>query len=173
MFMPGKNEIIERMRTVGNTLGEHHDVVAVGGTALTLHGLKDQTRDVDFIIERDDLLKFTDAYKSLYADQTIHLAERGTCFAIYMPNDYMAYAYNVDTFGNVALFVLGILDNIITKASRYNQRDQIDLEKCKHVDRTALLKRVSDYSLDIDILNNVKTALIETFGMPREDIHDL
>lgn len=35
MLMLGKNEIIERMRAVGSTLGEHHDVVAVGGTALT------------------------------------------------------------------------------------------------------------------------------------------
>lgn len=173
MFMLGKDEIIERMRAVGNVLGEPHYAVAVGGTALTLHGLKDQTRDVDFIIERGDLLKFADAYKSLYVDQTIHLAEPGTCFAIYMPDDYMSYAYNVGTYGNVALFVLGILDNIITKASRYNQRDQVDLEKCKHVDQTALLKRVSDYSLDLVTLNNVKSALVETFGVSRGDMDDL
>lgn len=166
--MLGKNEIIERMRAVGGTLRERHDVVAVGGTALTLYGLKNQTRDVDFIVERGDLLKFADAYKSLYVDQTIHLAERGTCFA-----RYLSYANNVGTFRNVKLFVLDILDNIITKASRYNQRDQIDLEKCKHVDQTAPLMRVSDYSLDRSTLDNVKAALTETFQIPQEDINDL
>lgn len=131
------------------------------------------TRDVDFIIERGNLVKFAGAHKSLYMDATIHLADPGACFATCMPTDCMSYADNAYAFGNVTLFVLGILDNIVTEASRYNQRDQIDLEKCKHVDRIALLKRVSDHPLEIHALNNVKVALVETFGMPRGDIDDL
>lgn len=50
--MLDRGDIIRRMEGVGRRLPGAYDIVAVGGTSLALHGLKEQTRDVDFIVER-------------------------------------------------------------------------------------------------------------------------
>ena len=167
--MLDRGDIIRRMEGVGRRLQGAYDIVAVGGTSLALHGLKEQTRDVDFIVERGDLLKFADAYKETY-DGIIHLAEPGTCFSVYMPADYLSYANLVGSFGSVNLYALGMLDTIITKSARFNSRDRSDLQGCADVNTKDLLSRISDYSLKAEHMGNVRAALVDIFGMPREDL---
>lgn len=167
-----RNDIIERMGVMGNVLKESYEIVAVGGTSLALHGLKEQTRDVDFIVERGDILKFADKYKESY-NGIIHLAEPGTCFSIYMPVDYMTRTIRITTSGNVTLYTLDILDSIITKASRFNDRDRADLQSCMDVSTSDLLSRISDYSLKAEHMNNVKAAMTEVFEIPEDDLYDL
>ena len=79
--MLARGDILKRIEVVGYRLKNRYEVVAVGGTSLALHGLKEQTRDVNFIVERGDLLKFAAAYKELH-DEAIHLADPGTCFSV-------------------------------------------------------------------------------------------
>lgn len=170
--MLNRNDVIERMRALGGVLKEPYEIVAVGGTSLALHGLKEQTRDVDFIVERGDILRFADKYKEVY-DGVIHLAEPGTCFAIYMPADYMAHTIKIIKSGNVSLHTLGMADSIITKATRFNDRDRIDLQKCRRSYNNDVLRRISDYSLKTEHMNNVKAAMTEIFGIPRGELDEL
>lgn len=170
--MLNRNDVLERMEVMGNVLKESYEIVAVGGTSLALHGLKEQTRDVDFIVERGDILKFADKYKESYKG-IIHLAEPGTCFSIYMPADYMTRTIRITTSGNVTLYTLDMLDSIITKASRFNDRDRADLQSCTDVSTDDLLSRISDYTLKAEHMNNVKAAMAEVFEMPQEDLYDL
>ena len=170
--MLDRSDIIRRIEGVGRRLQGAYDIVAVGGTSLALHGLKEQTRDVDFIVERGDLLKFADAYKGLY-DGIIHLAEPGTCFSVYMPSDYLSHANLVGTFGSVNLYALGMLDTIITKSARFNSRDRSDLQGCTDVNTEDILGRISDYTLKAEHMDNVKAALVSVFKMSRVDLDAL
>lgn len=103
-------------------------------------------------------------------DGIIHLAEPGTCFSVYMPAGYLSHANLVGSFGSVNLYALGMLDTIITKSARFNSRDRSDLQGCADVDTKDLLSRISDYSLKAEHMGNVRAALVDVFGMPREDL---
>ena len=168
--MLDRSDIIRRMENVGRRLQDAYDVVAVGGTSLALHGLKEQTRDVDFIVERGDL-KFADAYRGLY-DGIIHLAEPGTCFSVYMPSDYLSRANLVGAFGSVNLYALGMLDTIITKSARFNSRDRSDLQGCTDVNTEDIPGRIPDCT-KAEHMDNVKAALVGVFKMPRVDLDAL
>lgn len=170
--MLDKSDILERIRVMGDRLNDNYKVVAVGGTSLTLHGLKEQTRDVDFIVEYGDILKFADAYKEQY-DEIIHLAEPGTCFSIYMPTDYISRVENIGTFNNVTLYTLNILDTIVTKSTRFNTRDRDDLQNCTDINEEDLLSRIRDYSLKIEHMDNVKASMSSIFNIPQENLDAL
>ena len=162
--MLSKSDIIRHMEKVGDMVKEKYELVAVGGTCLTLQGIKSYTRDVDYIVERGDMLKFADAYKSFY-DGVIHLAEPCTCFAIYMPSDYVSHTFNVGTFGNINLCMLSLADIVITKASRYNDRDKTDLESCvRYIDNVDnVISRLHDFDLGDDI-KHARAAFLDIFG---------
>ena len=57
-IMLGYGDIISNMRRLGERTEEKYDVVAVGGTSLVLHNIKNATYDVDFIVEDGDVLQF-------------------------------------------------------------------------------------------------------------------
>ena len=164
-----------------------------------MHGLKEQTRGVVFIVEQGDILRFASKYKEKY-DGTIHLAEPGTCFSIYMPADYMAHSIRIITSGNITLYTLDVPDSIITKASRFNDRDREDLQRCTDVNTDDLLARlyrcekvrdgwrsyagqkmhhglchfgIADYSLKPEHMKNVKAAMTEIFEISQDDLYDL
>lgn len=167
-----KSDILERIRVMGNRLKDNYKIVAVGGTSLALHGLKEQTRDVDFIVEYGDILKFANTYKEQY-DEIIHLAEPGTCFSVYMPADYMSRVENIGTFNNVTLYTLNILDTIVTKSTRFNTRDRDDLQNCTDINEEDLLSRIRDYSLKIEHMDNVKASMSSIFNIPQENLDAL
>lgn len=123
-------------------------------------------------MERGDILRFASKYKEMY-DGTIHLAEPGTCFSIYMPAGYMAHVIRITTSGNVTLYTLDIMDSIITKASRFNDRDRADLQSCSDVNTDDLLTRIADYSLKAEHMKNVKAVMAEVFEIPQDDLYDL
>lgn len=162
--MLDKNDLIERIKYVGNNTDANFDAVAVGGTSLILHGLKQQTRDVDFIIERGDMEKFASKYKEKYGE-IIHLALPCTCFALYMPADYFSQTTNFGTYGHVNLHALSIDDTIITKATRLNDRDRNDLNMCRYIDADNIIKRLADFELKTEHHKNVKNALQEIWNV--------
>lgn len=85
----------------------------------------------------------------------------------------MTRTIRITTSGNVTLYTLDMLDSIITKASRFNDRDRADLQSCTDVSTDDLLSRISDYTLKAEHMNNVKAAMAEVFEMPQEDLYDL
>ena len=121
--------IISNMRTLGNVTEDACDIMAVGGTGLVLRRIKDSTYDVDFIVEEGDTMRFEIDYKR-HCGGMIDVPARGECFGIILPNDYRAQSTYIDTFGNVTLRALSIIDVIITKSTRSEPKDIAYINLC-------------------------------------------
>lgn len=59
-----KNTLLERLESLDDIVDNKFDIVAVGGTSMVLYGLKNDTRDVDFIVENGDPFEFKYAYSN-------------------------------------------------------------------------------------------------------------
>lgn len=105
-------------------------LIAVGGTAMTLLGLKDTTKDVDFCTETK---KDYDTIKKLIEKSgsriRVDLFREGYIFSVQLPEDYARRARPVKAgFRNVKLKTLHPIDLIISKTDRLNERDIEDIE---------------------------------------------
>ena len=63
--MIDKNDLLEWLRAADKKLKKKIVLIAVGGTAMTLLGLKSSTRDVDFCIKSEDKKDFEKALATL------------------------------------------------------------------------------------------------------------
>ena len=161
--MLNRNDLLERLENIDDVLDSKFEIVAVGGTALVLRGLKGETRDVDFIVERGEPFEFKYAYTSMY-DHKIDVATNGWCFQVTMPSDYMDHVEHEKTFENITMYKLSLVDNIITKASRFIDRDRNDILACiNYVTKNDIMQRLRNFSLTDEQMGNVKTMLVDIF----------
>ena len=152
--MLNHNDIMSNMRTLGNHTQESYDVVAVGGSSLVLHGIKDSTKDVDFVVVYGDTMRFEMAYKEHCDGGLIDVSVAGECFHTRLPSDYVGRSTYIDRFGQLTLRALSIPDVIITKATRSSERDLQDIRYCAiQVSADTVMERLRDYP---ELHNNEK-----------------
>lgn len=122
-----KSDLIKWLKKLDNKLDRPIILIAVGGTAMTLLNLKESTRDVDFCIKGEDSERFRKLIKG--AKFKIDVFIDGFIFSEQLPDDYIDIAneHNEVEFKNIKLKTLNPLDIIITKAARYNERDEEDI----------------------------------------------
>ncbi|MFH1439695.1 MAG: DUF6036 family nucleotidyltransferase [Candidatus Woesearchaeota archaeon] len=132
-----KNDLLNCLKEVDKKLNHKIVIVAVGGTAMTLLGLKASTRDVDFCVKSEDFKMFKELTKN---DKfKFDLFQDGYIFSEQLPDDYIENSNRIKTkFSNLDLCTLSLIDIIITKAARYNARDEDDIES---IAKTNLVKR--------------------------------
>ena len=148
--MLGYSDIISNIHNLGEHTEKKYDVVAVGGTSLVLHNIKNVTYDVDFIVESGDVMGFEIEYKK-YCGNMIDVSAPGECFGTRLPSDYISQSTYIDTFGGVVVRAMSIIDVIITKATRSISRDVEDIGLCSgQVNLNDVLRRIEEYSLDSD-----------------------
>ena len=137
--MIDKNDLVKWLQKVDKNLKKHILVVAVGGTAMTLLGLKSSTVDVDFCVNSEDKEELEAAISGTFK---VDIFVDGYIFSEQLPDDYMSKAKGIIEMKNITLKALSPTDIIITKAARLNARDEEDIEAlAKHVDRGFLVKR--------------------------------
>lgn len=124
-----KKDLLNWLKEIDDDLNENMVLIAVGGTAMTLLNLKESTVDVDFDVSRKDFNKFKRLilkYKKFHVDVFVD----GYIFSEQLPEDYsfIAEDYEYFKFKNLVLKTLHPVDIIITKAARYNARDEDDIE---------------------------------------------
>ena len=140
--MIGRNELVKWLRSIDKKLHRKMTLIAVGGTAMTLLGLKSSTRDIDFCIKSEDKKDFE---KVLYKKFKVDLFTDGYIFSEQLPADYSEKSKEIIRMKNIALKALNPIDIIITKAARFNARDEEDIEALsKHVDKDELIKRFNE-----------------------------
>jgi len=119
-----KNDLLEWLKTLDIKLKRKITLVAVGGTAMTLLGLKSSTIDVDFCIESKDK-KFFEIKNAKFK---IDFFLDGYIFSEQLPEDYIEKSSKVEAnLENIDLRTLSPMDIIITKTARYNERDEEDI----------------------------------------------
>ena len=140
--MIDRNELVKWLRSIDKKLHKKITLIAVGGTAMTLLGLKSSTRDVDFCLKSEDKKDFE---KVLDKKFKVDIFTDGYIFSEQLPADYSEKSKEIVKMKNIALKALNPVDIIITKAARFNARDEEDIEALsKYVDKNELIKRFNE-----------------------------
>ncbi|MBI2128607.1 hypothetical protein HYU07_00055 [Candidatus Woesearchaeota archaeon] len=137
--MIDKKKLLGWLSKLDKKLDRKMAVIAVGGTAMTLLGLKSSTIDIDLCVSSRDKISFENALdKKLRADIFVD----GYIFSEQLPSDYVERAKEIVAMKNIVLKALNPADIIITKAARLNARDEEDIEALsKYVKKEELVQR--------------------------------
>lgn len=125
-----KGNLMKFLEDVDKNLDKHTDLIAVGGTAMTLLGLKPSTIDIDFNLSDRDAGAFRQALKAIPHGYRIDIFENGNIFSQQLPDGFEKECIPVKHFNNINLMALHPLDIIATKIGRLNERDIQDIEAC-------------------------------------------
>ncbi|MBU0627791.1 MAG: hypothetical protein KKC75_01255 [Nanoarchaeota archaeon] len=137
-----KDDLIAWLKCVDKKLKRKMTIIAVGGTAMTLIGLKSSTRDVDFCLHSDDKNEFKKAIDNKFI---VDLFVDGYIFSEQLPPDYLEKSTKLIEMEHIELRALDKADIIITKAARLNARDEEDIKAlAKYVNKEELIKRFND-----------------------------
>ncbi len=107
-------------------------LVAVGGTAMTMLGIKASTKDIDFNIpEKKDYEEFVRLYKAISPGVAIDYYPNNTVFTEVLPEDYLSIASDYKSnFENIRIKVLNPVDIVCSKISRCDEADIEDIKSC-------------------------------------------
>jgi Nucleotidyltransferase of unknown function (DUF6036) len=105
-------------------------LVAAGGTAMTLYGLKPSTIDVDFTGPAEDVDTFARAVKSVQPGFRVDLWPNGQVFSQFLPSDYLSKSRRIKVLRKIELRALAPVDIVVTKIGRLDQRDLDDIKMC-------------------------------------------
>ncbi|MHB8602611.1 MAG: DUF6036 family nucleotidyltransferase [Nitrosotalea sp.] len=124
-------KLFEFLKEVDQELARKVTVIAVGGTAMTLLGVKASTIDVDFTIPKDDYAEFVMALNAVPHGFKVDHYKDGAVFSRILPKDYIVKSSLVKTrMKNITLYALSPTDIIVTKIGRLNDRDKDDIATC-------------------------------------------
>ncbi|MGM5485440.1 MAG: DUF6036 family nucleotidyltransferase [Nanobdellota archaeon] len=169
--MVTKNDLLRWLESIDRGLEKEITLIAVGGTALTILDIKDSTVDVDFCIRKGDYQSFKDFAENSQFDVDIFID--GYIFSEQLPDDYIDRASHVSSgLRKINLKCLSLTDIIITKAARYNERDEEDIStiaKTNKIDREELEERFGEVletyaGREEDYRNNMNFILERHFG---------
>lgn len=154
------------VRKLGDVMECDCTLVAAGGTALTLHGLKQSTDDVDFVVESGDM----DAVESVAASvggPRIDLFPAGMVFNNPLPTDYLSRAKYGGRFGHVTLMVMAPLDVVMTKIARADGGDMEDIRSCAgRCTPDDIIGAARAYGIDTpELRNNLRQVLHDVYGV--------
>jgi hypothetical protein len=133
-------------------------VIAIGGTAITLLGKKESTKDIDLCFETEkDKESFIKIAERLgYGHKSGKLTGHGTMIDVYaqgyifcvqLPDDYIQQSKEIKSLNKIKLFSLNPIDLVITKTARLNERDLEDIGtifESYDIDRNELVLRYFD-----------------------------
>lgn len=132
MVRVSKAQLLSFLEPFDNGLSKPMALVAVGGTAMTLLGIKASTKDVDFNIpDSGDCDIFRKLYKKINPGVTIDFWPSNMIFSEVLPDDYLDRATDYETdFKNIRIRVLSPIDIACSKISRLSGTDEEDIRDC-------------------------------------------
>jgi hypothetical protein len=174
--------LIEFIVQIDRYLTRKMNVIMVGGTALTLLGKKESTKDIDICFEnKKDLEHFVKVAGTLGYSRNqnrlighgliIDLYSEGYIFCVQLSQDYSEKAIRLKELEKITLFALSPEDIIITKTARLDERDLEDIKKIFdsfEIDKGKLISRyfsTMENSLVKDAKSNL-LILVETLDFP-------
>ncbi len=127
-----KEGLIRTLQEVDAQIQEPAPLTAIGGTALTLLGLKDASWDIDFILEKKDpVLKAAVTVEFWNRGYDIQIQEKGLIVVTVLPKDYQKRSLEDEEISqklrNIKLRILSPLDIILTKLARFDTKDKKDI----------------------------------------------
>jgi len=139
--MIDRNALLQWLKEIDGKLKGRTTVVAVGGTAMTLLGLKPSTIDIDLCVTTKERPQLESATGKKFK---VDIFTDGYILSEQLPDDYSEKAKEILTLKNLVVKALSPVDIIITKAARLNARDEEDIKSLvKFVAKEELMERFS------------------------------
>ncbi len=139
IYVP-RQQLMELLEKLNEFSEKGIEIFAVGGTSLTLLGLKDSTRDVDLNIDSGKGHKEIEGlFLRMGFEKTgenkwksdigfhIDLFQGGYIFCVQLNEDYKKLSKEIRNFGRIRLMTISPYDIIITKLARGDERDFDDI----------------------------------------------
>ena len=151
MARVSEKELLGFLDAFDQELGGRIVLIAVGGTAMTLLGLKASTKDIDFNIpSEEDYKEFNRIYAKIKPGVKIDSWPSNMIFSEILPEDYVKATTLYETgFKKIEIRVLSPIDIICSKISRFNEADMEDIRDCikyASITKEYLGNRASKYS---------------------------
>ena len=147
------------------------DLYSLGGTKLMLEDIKLTSKDMDFVVSREDDRSLSEIVAKVKQEKgiIIDLFKDGIISEYRIP-DYQQMAKRVNYyFSRLNLYSLGDLDLVLTKIIAGRDRDfyeVINFLKDKKISKDSLRKRFSEFTLN----KNSKEEIIQKFELGLETI---
>jgi len=141
------SRLLDFLDLVGRELTRKIILVATGGTAMTLLGVKPTTRDIDFTGPAGDIELFRGILKTLPHGMDVDTWPDGQVFSQFLPPDYLSRSRKVRQLANIDLRALHPVDIVVTKVGRLDDRDKQDIQDCIRFFRlrkSAIARRASE-----------------------------
>lgn len=116
------------LNALSGASSQNRIIITLGGSAMTVLGIKQLTKDIDIcVLARDvDVVDFASAY-SKKTGVRVDVFVDGWVQPMHFP-DIMARTLTVQSpFSNIDLFVMNVCDMILTKIDRWKERDIDDI----------------------------------------------
>jgi len=125
--------LINALKELDNEVATDYKIVIVGGAAMIIHfGARRATRDVDAIVEGDNLREIRDASKRVadkFGLDHDWLNDSVKGFAIVLPPDFHRRITKLELgLRRIEIFVLGIAEQLIMKIVALREQDLEDIE---------------------------------------------
>ena len=127
--MVDKSELLDFLEILDKNLERPIEIIAVGGTAMTLLGIKTSTIDIDFEVKPEDFPVLKTALNIPHGYR-IDVFTNGLIFSQQLPGDYREKSISIKNFKNIRLLALHPIDIVVTKIGRLNERDKEDIKSC-------------------------------------------
>lgn len=123
---------MEFLESFDEQLGRKIMLIAVGGTAMTLLGIKSSTKDIDFNIpSKGDYKEFRRLMDKIKPGVRIDCWPSNTIFSEVLPDDYTELAAKYRSgFSKIEVRILNPIDIACSKISRLYQDDVEDIKDC-------------------------------------------
>ncbi len=127
--MVDKSELLDFLGILDKHMEKQIELIAVGGTAMTLLGIKTSTIDIDFEVKPEDFPALKTALNIPHGYR-IDVFTNGLIFSQQLPADYREKSMPIKNFKNIRLLALHPIDIVVTKIGRLNERDKEDIKSC-------------------------------------------
>ena len=152
-------------------------VTAFGGTALTLSGIKQTSRDVDIILESGDATLVKTIEDSLHGmGVSADVYPQGTMPFYTLPDDYAARSRPIAVLNrdmvHIQIQAMDPLDVLVAKIGRFNDRDERDIKEILRQKKYDLMEIQARFGLYVKGFKGDPKMLMRKFGMFEDLYHD-
>ena len=170
------NELFELLNSISKFIERKIKMYALGGTALTILGIKSSTLDIDINIDsHKDYQYICEIFEKIGFKRigTIRWqTQEGLFFDLFMGSnifgtelspDFLNKSKFIKSFENIELYTLSLEDIIISKLARGDPRDFLDIKKIFENQKINLPELVRRYkeTMETSVVGNYKQKLFD------------
>jgi len=171
------NELYELLESISEYIEIEVQMYALGGTALTILGVKQSTRDIDININSSKQYNYIrEIFEKIGFKNNRSLrwfTQEGLAFDLFhgsnilgtqLMDDCLKLSKFIRKIGNIELYTLSLYDIIISKLARGDERDFIDIKHIFEKENILLKVLIERY---------IKTMEVSIGGQHKQKLLDL